>query len=75
MGVDTHAHLHTHTFLDTWGRILVCIKHGRRARAGGAREIGRTSADGQKVYGNDPDNERRPQGVESERERARDGRV
>lgn len=33
------------------------------------REIGRTSANGQKAYVNDPDNERRPRGVESQRER------
>lgn len=33
------------------------------------REIGRTSVNGQKAYVNDPDNERRPRGVESQRER------
>lgn len=33
------------------------------------REIGRTSVNGQKPYVNDPDNERRPRGVESQRER------
>lgn len=31
------------------------------------REIGRTSANGQKAYGNDPDNESQPQGVGSQR--------
>ncbi len=41
------------------------------AGAGSVREIGRTSANGQKAYGNDPDNERRLQGVESQRESER----
>lgn len=39
------------------------------------RVIGRTSANGQKAYGNDPDNERWPQGVESYRERKRGASV
>lgn len=39
------------------------------------REIGRTSANGQKAYVNDPDNERRPRGVESQRESERGLRV
>lgn len=39
------------------------------------REIGRTSANGQKAYGNDPDNERRPQRVESQRGRESEGRL
>lgn len=37
----------------------------------GVREIGRTSANGQKVYGNDPDNESRPREVESQMQRER----
>lgn len=41
------------------------------AGARSVRVIGRTSANGQKAYGNDPDNERWPQGVESYRERER----
>lgn len=39
------------------------------------REIGRTSANGQKAYVNDPDNERRPRGVESQGESERGLRV
>lgn len=45
------------------------------AGAGHVRVIGRTSVNGQKAYGNDPDNERWPQGVESHRERVREGRA
>lgn len=38
----------------------------------GGREIGRTSANGQKAYGNDPDNEKPPaRGGESETEQKR----
>lgn len=29
------THTHTHIFLDTWGSILVCIKHGKRQQEQG----------------------------------------
>lgn len=68
LALNLETHTCTHTSGHLWGTILICIKHGKRAGAGGVREIGRTSANGQKAYGNDPDNERRPQGVESQGE-------
>lgn len=64
--LHTHTHFWTHV-----GQYPRMHKTWREtAGAGGVGEIGRTSANGQKVYGNDPDNEKAAaRGRESERDK------
>lgn len=76
-GIISEPHIHAHTHISGHvGQYPGMHKTWQEtADAGSVRVIGRTSANGQKAYGNDPDNERWPQGVESYRGREREGQV